>query len=60
MDNSISQSNKRPHSRERFKFLKTMYRQAPLRSEELEELKFLAAKFDKRMDKWFRENPEQC
>lgn len=48
------------HSKSRFQHLKSMFRQAPLTSADLEELKFLAAKYDPRMSKWMRENPELC
>lgn len=53
-------NTKAKHAKSRFKFLKSMYRQAPLTRPELEELKFLAAKFDPRMSKWMKENPELC
>ena len=53
-------SNKNKHTKSRFQSLKTMFRQAPLSGPELEELKFLAAKYDPRMSKWMRENPELC
>jgi hypothetical protein len=53
-------SNKNKHTKSRFQSLKSMFRQAPLSTSDLEELKFLAAKYDPRMSKWMKENPELC
>ena len=53
-------NTKTKHTKSRFQFLKSMYRQAPLSASDLEELKFLAAKYDPRMSKWMKENPELC
>ena len=53
-------NTKTKHTKSRFQFLKSMFRQAPLSASDLEELKFLAAKFDPRMSKWMKENPELC
>jgi hypothetical protein len=53
-------SNRSKHTKSRFQFLKSMFRQAPLTTSDLEELKFLAAKYDPRMSKWMKENPELC
>ena len=58
--NQSMNSNKNKHTKSRFQFLKSMFRQAPLSTSDLEELKFLAAKYDPRMSKWMKENPELC
>ena len=44
--------------RARFKFLKSMFHQAPLPKNETEELKTLAKKFNPKMYKWMEENKE--
>lgn len=54
-------SNTKPkHDKSRFKLLKSLFYAAPLPDAELEELKFLAAKYDPKMSKWMKENPELC
>ena len=54
-------NNTKPkHSKSRFKLLKSLFYAAPLPDNELEELKFLAAKYDPRLYKWMKENPELC
>ena len=47
-------------SRDRFNYLKTLFRQAPLSDSAIRELKILAKKFDPEMAKWMDENKELC
>ena len=46
--------------RARYVELKTLWRNAPLTTPELEELKTLAKKFNPKMAKYMEENPEMC
>ena len=45
-------------SRDRFNYLKMLFRQAPLSDSAIRELKTLAKKFDPEMAKWMDENKE--
>lgn len=47
-------------SRDRFNYLKTLFRQAPLSDSAIRELKTLAKKFDPEMAEWMDENKELC
>ena len=59
-NNNTTTKSTKSSTRTRFNHLKTMFHQAPLTMPELEELKSLAKKFDKKMAKWMDENPELC
>ena len=44
--------------RDRFNYLKTLFRQAPLSDAKVRELKTLAKKFDPKMAEWMEKNPD--
>ena len=44
--------------RDRFNYLKTLFRQAPLSDSKIRELKTLAEKFDPKMAEWMEKNPD--
>ena len=46
--------------RDRFNYLKTLFRQAPLSDADVRELKTLAKKFDPKMAEWMEKNPDLC
>ena len=46
--------------RDRFNYLKTLFRQAPLSDSKVRELKTLAKKFDPKMAEWMEKNPDLC
>ena len=60
MDNTKGISASTIISRDRFNYLKTLYRQAPISDSAIRELKTLAKKFDPEMAKWLDDNQECC